>query len=617
MDVLQELFDASLSNEDAIALLKDPGTPADLFARVGSMLLERSRTPSFRPMDGRFSRSDAHRLVLRDARVFGADEAVLLLPEVRRILAKGDAIIMGERGPLLEFAEHAHLDLADLAGLAEHSLNSGIQSVAHCAAFLHRQLCGRDDLSAAEREQLSSLLSSLFLTHPWPQREAESTLLRVAGNVLSRPDRFFSSDLLDWAFGFSRSSSHAIGPLAQHPEAVQGDFKDRFFALQSTWVDQYLSVNPALEQEDIWRLYARHIQEDELGTADVLWRHPELLGLVLNTDHWRTIQGVASCFRRAKQDLPPHVLERVVIALLEHQRSPQEDILMYVYQQGGDSVGARLVNTGFTPYAQAVLKVWQKAPRDGETLRALMRFPHQAVRAELLPQDANSYYIGQLPTEVKQLYREVMLPVLVKDRAKSVRTRATQLMSLLKPRDEDTVSLLAKGTPAHLTHFISSAKSLPEEAFEILLKRGTQENAPELLHSLAKRKDLTLDQYRQIIALSIDEITAAAILSVPATDEGFAYLRSLRGSEFSDTCLARRLDWSLEDRRYFLNHALPVVRQVFARCISHLTIPEIRSLLTDSQALVRSNLVQNSQWPVFAALLLHSLDEAREVAVPH
>ncbi|HEX6372904.1 MAG TPA: hypothetical protein VF006_28535 [Longimicrobium sp.] len=139
------------------------------------------------------------------------------------------------------------------------------------------------------------------------------------------------------AYALDRRGGFLLGELKRYaglPDVVAEGWADRFIAMKERSIDFALLANPALEAEDVWRLYARHIRFERnswngrLDLATAAWDHSSFgnacagrSDVVFDFVRLRlrdVLEGLVGAWKTNGQAPPTAFAEALLAAMAEH-----------------------------------------------------------------------------------------------------------------------------------------------------------------------------------------------------------------------------------------------------------------------------------------------------------
>ncbi|HEY0020819.1 MAG TPA: hypothetical protein VGC13_31250 [Longimicrobium sp.] len=255
---------------------------------------------------------------------------------------------------------------------------------------------------------------------------------------------------LEWCGGF------LLGELRRYaglPGVVAEGWVDRFIALKERSIDFALLANPALEAEDVWRLYARRIRFERnswngrLDLAAAAWDHSSFgsactgrSDVVFDFVRLRlrdVLQGLVGAWKTNGQAPPAGFAEALLAAIAEYPEElggPHTTLVPFLFDELGDRAGRVLarINVNYrgdldTQYiVEAVAREWKERSTDQETLEMLLQHPSVGARRVLLVEPEE---LARMDEARRRLYTEIILPRLSRDRSRTIRAEAAALLA--------------------------------------------------------------------------------------------------------------------------------------------------------------------------------------------
>lgn len=610
-DVLDEVLSASLTEDEIKELLRDPHTPADLFVRLSRAWIANKSEALGHPIWNHFVID-----LYQDPRSRETSESFLLFAS--HLLRTIFHPMLVDPLPT-RFLRGARPSQEDFAWFTDTCLLF-VEPIRYaCAPLIAHMASGRAARDGSENPTVAAALQALEaiftapdgVTDPQPgfaQPGAYLEKLAECLGILSTA-RLYPKRLIDHALSFGSHlpwDSMGQASFASSPDQIQGDRLDRILAVNSRFLDYVLVRNPELPQDALWRLYVRTLRTQRRGlnrAAAMFAPSPEVVQLVLDTRWGSMAMSLVTVHDSIPKHLRPDVCRLALDYILQGNR-PSTHHVDILYQDLGDEAGVALASLQDRDIVGSLVHVGV-ARSDNLTLRAILTSSNSSCRGMLL---IEPQLLSSLRPEHKVTLRNVILPVLVRDRSESVRDRANHLLLLLAETEEELHTVIAFGSSSDCCE-IASLPRLGGELFDALIKRAerlSNDGGSEvILHTLAGRSDLSLEQYETLVTHGTVWVISRIACSVPDHLPGaYEFLFSLRSVHPDVTAqLAIRPSWNSECRKFFRTHPEAEIRQAFAHHCRTLDARDVLALMRDPSAAVRSALMRNTALPEMADAL--------------
>ena len=418
-----DFFDAVLTLAEARALMRDPTTPADLYAQALRVVIrvEGNRKPF---------RTEFIEDITRDVRS-SADETLHvlipwlgfisgLMPHPAEWLAAAPLTEEHLRRAESRFAENHHIkpvpwmrSLASAVSLRvqRDEALSPISSL--CIASLERlteHLASSTRWESEDRFAMVEVLKDLSPARSWPIF-----------------DRLLGPDISHWM---------SVAEYAADPDCVAGNRVERILALRQWSLDQKLILNPALPGDAVWEIFSRYLAQagdsPEL-VAQVASGREELLRDLLSSGRSEVLAHAVAWEKRMREPMRSRVAQEALIFLKQNPTYSHEvgPMALGIHRVLGDAAGEMLVSLKNDLVAEALVKAWRG--EDSLTLRALLNYPRLKMRTSFVPNTTAG--IRGMSPEKQAGFRNVVIPVLLKDKSSSARGAAAFALSELRAID--------------------------------------------------------------------------------------------------------------------------------------------------------------------------------------
>lgn len=611
-----------LTPDDALRLISDPDTPLDLYAEALGALLAGAALKTE-------SRNHFLGLIANDPRAFAPESVRVILPwlvSVRRVLHEpvrwlaharleqgpvqwlanarlSDEQLMIAEGILAQDAyERANTWLDQLAG-AICRLTSGDEEAAVIRYLASVERITQEFVNAQSYAE-HALVSVLIGLRPVKSWRVFQTLL--APRFRAQLAYLYQSPNRE----YGKAGEATIAEYVTDRECLVGDRAEQVMAVKVPEVDELLVLNPAMREEDLWRMLIRYLKAgkpDQLG--NVAAGRAELLQFLITTGQTEAVARALVHAERIPESIRPSVALEAMVFLKaqkpgKYYNYTVRKIAGEVYRILGDSAGEVLVKLRNDEIVEGLIDAWKGD--DDRTLRALMQFPRKNIRASMIPTEIG---IKSMDAKKKAMLLDVVLPALAKDRVVAIQTAASDAMLRLSPESASVLAVFRSGESPAIIETLKTFDRLPEGWLDVLLARVRARSFPGVwplvLETAVRREGLTLEQLQAIASLREDALTQEVVKHcAEAFPEAKEFLESLMDhGELTRGALAALQMWDVEERSVFLNSQELHVRQSLAASSVTLTRPEIIALLSDSDRSVRSALVQNRAWKKYVMLI--------------
>lgn len=623
ISVLDDLMEASFSNEEALRFLKDPTTPDWVISHVARKL---------EPENASYY-------------LFHKETQSWFLPALVHPASREgelaewfwEALVRGFRGsatpqePFLKssaaFLSQATVSDQFIDALIERTYSAQQDPYDHPVYFWQfAAFCLSRGAGLAARESLPSeafLLRTLekIFTDPLPEEALERGRFSWLESALGYLTPSFSVKLFERWLEEENPTSWSKEMLAHidHPHVFESGIFDRLFELDHPSVDFALYRSEHIHPDQFFRFLDRYTELDlrgdlrgsggALGSRAI--RFSGAVEVLWERRSYSLLAGVALEIDKAPEDLQIPILKAVLENYKDIWSAHTPGLARILYRRLGDEAGPVILKAKHHQVSQALARA--ALGNTGATFQALLRYPSIKVRSAAIP---DSSQLGSLSSETKTALRDVILPAFAKDRAKSVRNRALALLSRFSASNVDAVYVVSEGLPTDVVTFIARMKPMPEDVFSALIvrirKMPWSNDKTLLLQALGERQDLSAAQYAAVLSCGSDPASAVALESMPVGLEG------VRGvlADFTPTgakstrAYVSRPEWDLRDRSRFLQSSNPEERMGLALRSPVLTRDEIVTLLGDSDADVRAAVTQNPLWLSFYLPLLLGAEDS-------
>lgn len=604
-----QIFNSILSTEEVNSLLRDKSTPPELYVEAAYIKL--NKIFSNHIYGSNYSERHIILDILTSKQTQTNSVADKLFPYVEILLNDNSSGLVNKAQDFIVTSNISYSILEDFIikkVLAwDISLISILEILSRKVQYL--AVTKRLPLDSDKITKLVSIIEKVLLSDKANLTTSEDVnLSKIAKhaetslyNIIFQMYPAISLPLLDKAIYLKKTKDFDWGNLdILTSESICSEERiNKLLNLRQLDIDEKLLKNPNIGLEKVWHIYTRYSQENPKILGNLFMNNKDIISHIIKTKFSSAILGYIEQFATVSEldekykdiTISKDIIEdiySVVVSDIKKQEHINHTFAQLVYNQLGPDKASVLLKSKDDNVATFLFDLWKvDSPlKNNKLLQAFTTYPRQHLRLKLMEQfDSDRYYWQKTPSvdlnkvkclseTDKILYRDSILPILVKDKATVVRDFAVSILPLLSEGVNAFELALKSNRPGAINEYIKQAKAISDEIFDICLEKGYK-----ILSKLSQHNNLTALQQQKLLDLGFDDVTRNIISVNNITDKKILNrVREVHGTTL-DSYLSTLDIWNKEERINFIKNGDSKIRMNIAKHCHSLEPDEVVLLL--------------------------------------